>query len=255
MSKAEFNRRMPEEFWREVVDRVAAEAPDTLLLAEAFWLMEGYFVRTLGMHRVYNSAFMNMLRDEQNAEVPPRHQEHARVRPGDPQALRQLHEQPGREDRGRPVRRGRQVLRRRDGDGNACPGCRCSATARSRASPRSTAWSTGARTTTSSPTRPRPRHDARSFRCCTGASCSPRSTTSLSTTSSATAAGSTRMSSPTRTAAAASERWSSTTTSSARRRAGCGGRPLPAALGGGAGRRRRESRFLVLRDWRAGWNT
>jgi hypothetical protein len=41
--------------------------PDTLLLAEAFWLLEGYFVRTLGMHRVYNSAFMNMLRDEENA--------------------------------------------------------------------------------------------------------------------------------------------------------------------------------------------
>ncbi len=59
---------MPVEFWREVVDRVAAEVPDTLLLAEAFWLMEGYFVRTLGMHRVYNSAFMHMLRDEKNAE-------------------------------------------------------------------------------------------------------------------------------------------------------------------------------------------
>ena len=59
---------MPVEFWREVVDRVAAEVPDTLLLAEAFWMMEGYFVRTLGMHRVYNSAFMHMLRDEQNAE-------------------------------------------------------------------------------------------------------------------------------------------------------------------------------------------
>jgi hypothetical protein len=29
--------------------------------------MEGYFVRTLGMHRVYNSAFMHMLRDEDNA--------------------------------------------------------------------------------------------------------------------------------------------------------------------------------------------
>ena len=68
MTKAEFDARMPEEFWREVVDRVAAEAPDTLLLAEAFWLMEGYFVRTLGMHRVYNSAFMNMLRDEDNAK-------------------------------------------------------------------------------------------------------------------------------------------------------------------------------------------
>ena len=63
---AEFEARMPAEFWREVVDRVAAEVPDTLLLAEAFWLLEGYFVRTLGMHRVYNSAFMNMLRDEDN---------------------------------------------------------------------------------------------------------------------------------------------------------------------------------------------
>jgi len=68
MSKEEFNRVFPEEFWRQVVDRVAAEAPDTLLLAEAFWLMEGYFVRTLGMHRVYNSAFMNMLKMEDNAK-------------------------------------------------------------------------------------------------------------------------------------------------------------------------------------------
>lgn len=68
MNQAEFDRAMPHEFWREVVDRVAAEVPGTLLLAEAFWLMEGYFVRTLGMHRVYNSAFMNMLRDEDNAK-------------------------------------------------------------------------------------------------------------------------------------------------------------------------------------------
>jgi glycosidase len=68
MTKAQFDAAMPQEFWREVVDRVAAEAPDTLLLAEAFWLMEGYFVRTLGMHRVYNSAFMVLLRDEDNAK-------------------------------------------------------------------------------------------------------------------------------------------------------------------------------------------
>ncbi len=68
MTEAEFDAAMPQEFWREVVDRVAAEVPGTLLLAEAFWLMEGYFVRTLGMHRVYNSAFMNMLRDEENAK-------------------------------------------------------------------------------------------------------------------------------------------------------------------------------------------
>ncbi len=68
MTKAEFDAAMPNEFWREVVDRVQAEVPDTLLLAEAFWLMEGYFVRTLGMHRVYNSAFMNMLKMEENAK-------------------------------------------------------------------------------------------------------------------------------------------------------------------------------------------
>jgi glycosidase len=68
MSREAFLAHMPKEFWREVVDRVAAEVPDTLLLAEAFWLMEGYFVRTLGMHRVYNSAFMNMLKMEENAK-------------------------------------------------------------------------------------------------------------------------------------------------------------------------------------------
>jgi glycosidase len=68
MTKQQFDALMPEEFWREVVDRAAVEAPDTLLLAEAFWMLEGYFVRTLGMHRVYNSAFMNMIRDEENAK-------------------------------------------------------------------------------------------------------------------------------------------------------------------------------------------
>jgi glycosidase len=68
LTKEQFDQAMPSEFWREVVDRVASEVPDTLLLAEAFWLLEGYFVRTLGMHRVYNSAFMNMLRDEDNAK-------------------------------------------------------------------------------------------------------------------------------------------------------------------------------------------
>ncbi len=68
MTHAQFEAAIPNEFWREVVDRVAQEVPDTLLLAEAFWMMEGYFVRTLGMHRVYNSAFMNMLRDEKNQE-------------------------------------------------------------------------------------------------------------------------------------------------------------------------------------------
>ena len=68
LSKEGFDRVFPKEFWREVVDRIAQEVPDTLLLAEAFWMMEGFFVRTLGMHRVYNSAFMNMLRNEENSK-------------------------------------------------------------------------------------------------------------------------------------------------------------------------------------------
>ncbi len=68
MSGVDFDAAIPAEFWREVVERVAKEVPDTLLLAEAFWMMEGYFVRTLGMHRVYNSAFMNMLKMEENAK-------------------------------------------------------------------------------------------------------------------------------------------------------------------------------------------
>jgi len=67
LSRHDFDKAMPVEFWREVVDRVAREAPGTLLLAEAFWMLEGFFVRTLGMHRVYNSAFMHMLKAEDNA--------------------------------------------------------------------------------------------------------------------------------------------------------------------------------------------
>jgi glycosidase len=63
-----FQERIPEEFWRAVVDAVAERCPDTLLVAEAFWMMEGYFVKTLGMHRVYNSAFMNLLAAEDNAK-------------------------------------------------------------------------------------------------------------------------------------------------------------------------------------------
>lgn len=66
MSHEAFNQVFPEEFWREVVDRINSEMPHTLLLAEAFWLMEGYFVRSLGMHRVYNSAFMHMFMKEEN---------------------------------------------------------------------------------------------------------------------------------------------------------------------------------------------
>lgn len=66
MTKEQFDQLMPVEFWREVVDRINESMPNVLLLAEAFWLMESYFVRTLGMHRVYNSAFMHMMMKEEN---------------------------------------------------------------------------------------------------------------------------------------------------------------------------------------------
>lgn len=61
-----FETAMPEELWREATQRVAREAPETLLLAEGFWMMESYMVSALGLHRVYNSAFMHFLRDEDN---------------------------------------------------------------------------------------------------------------------------------------------------------------------------------------------
>jgi glycosidase len=66
LTQSQFDELFPVEFWREVVDRINSEMPETLLLAEAFWLMEGYFVRSLGMHRVYNSAFMHMMMKEEN---------------------------------------------------------------------------------------------------------------------------------------------------------------------------------------------
>ena len=36
LTAEQFNQYMPQEFWREVVERVSEEAPDTLLLAEGF---------------------------------------------------------------------------------------------------------------------------------------------------------------------------------------------------------------------------
>ncbi|MEN8152720.1 MAG: alpha-amylase family glycosyl hydrolase [Acidobacteriota bacterium] len=68
LTRSEFIKLFPNEFWIDVVDSIKRERPDTLLVAEAFWLMEPYFVRTLGMHRVYNSSFMNFLKNEENME-------------------------------------------------------------------------------------------------------------------------------------------------------------------------------------------
>ncbi len=66
MTDSEFDQLMPNEFWSEVIQKMSSEAPQTLLIAEAFWLMEKYFINEMGMHRVYNSAFMHQLREEKN---------------------------------------------------------------------------------------------------------------------------------------------------------------------------------------------
>lgn len=63
-SNEEFDARYgPIEFWQEVLIALNKTNPNALLLAEAFWLMEPYFINNIGMHKVYHSAFMNLLRD------------------------------------------------------------------------------------------------------------------------------------------------------------------------------------------------
>ncbi len=69
LTQAEFDALMPDEFWSEVLHDLSNEAPDTFIIAEAFWLMEKYFVQSLGMHAVYNSAFLNRLRSNENKQL------------------------------------------------------------------------------------------------------------------------------------------------------------------------------------------
>jgi hypothetical protein len=82
MSAAEFEAAMPREFWREVMEAAAERVPDALFMAEAFWMTEMFFVRELGMHRVYNSAFMRMLSAEKNGEYRAFLKEVVAVDPG-----------------------------------------------------------------------------------------------------------------------------------------------------------------------------
>ena len=160
-----------------------AEAPDTLLLAEAFWLMEGYFVRTLGMHRVYNSAFMNMMRDEKNAEYRAGHQEHARVRPEILKRYVNFMNNPDEKTAVDQFGKGDKYFGVCDGAGDDARAADVRARPDRGLSPSATAWSTAAPTGTRRPTRGwSPDTSARSSRCCTSASSSPRSRTSRCTT-------------------------------------------------------------------------
>ena len=153
MSRHDFDKAMPVEFWREVVDRVAREAPGTLLLAEAFWMLEGFFVRTLGMHRVVQQRLHAHAEGGGQCRLPPDHPQHPRVRPRGAQAVRELHEQPGRADRHRAVRRRGQVFRRLHAHGHHAGPAHVRARPAGRACGRNTAWSSAARTGTRPPTR------------------------------------------------------------------------------------------------------
>ena len=62
------------------------------------------------MHRVYNSAFMNMLRDGETEKFRGLIQETLQFDPGILKRLCQLHEQSGRAFGRRAVRRRRQVF-------------------------------------------------------------------------------------------------------------------------------------------------
>lgn len=70
---------MPE-FWSELTEIFRQRSPGTLLIAEAFWLTENYFIKTIGMHRVYNSAFMHFLAEEKNAEFSAFMTDHLQAR-------------------------------------------------------------------------------------------------------------------------------------------------------------------------------
>ena len=185
MSQADFDRAMPHEFWREVVDRVAAEVPGTLLLAEAFWLMEGYFVRTLGMHRVYNSAFMIMLRDEDNAKYRSVIKNTLEFDPDIMKRYVNFMSNPDERTAIDQFGKGDKYFGVAVDDVHAARACPCSATARSRDSPKSTAWSIAGRAMRRIPiTGWLSGTTARLRRCSSGAGCLPRAATSCSTISS-----------------------------------------------------------------------
>ncbi|MDY7093978.1 MAG: MerR family transcriptional regulator [Acidobacteriota bacterium] len=66
LTEAQLEQAMPRELWLEAMERLQEEAPDTLLVAEGFWLMEAYLARNLGLHRVYHSSFMHHLLEGDN---------------------------------------------------------------------------------------------------------------------------------------------------------------------------------------------
>jgi len=63
-----FNKKMPNEFWLELTNEIKKSNKEIFLFAETYWMTEWYFIKELGMNRVYNSAFMHMLLAERTNE-------------------------------------------------------------------------------------------------------------------------------------------------------------------------------------------
>ena len=171
------------------------------------------------MHRVYNSAFMHMLRDEDNAGYRKVIRDTLEFDPGDPRALRELPDEPRRGDRDRAVRDRRQVLRggdaardaARPADDRPRPGRGLHREVRDgvpAGPPRRGSRTAGSSSTSSGEIVPLLR-ERRRF---AGLGRLPPVRRRRPT-----AARSSRTSSPTRTGAARTARWSSTTTGSRRR--------------------------------------
>jgi len=83
----DFDKKMPNEFWKELTDEIKKSKFDLLLFAETYWMTEWYFIKELGMNRVYNSAFMDMLLAEKNENY---HQMVKDILNDNPQILRKL---------------------------------------------------------------------------------------------------------------------------------------------------------------------
>jgi len=83
----DFNKKFPKEFWKELTDEIKKSKSGILLFAETYWMTEWYFIKELGMNRVYNSAFMNMLLQEKNEDY---HQIVKNILNDNPEILKRL---------------------------------------------------------------------------------------------------------------------------------------------------------------------
>ena len=136
------------------------EAPGTLLLAEAFWLLEGYFVRTLGMPASTTRRSCTCSATRTTPATARSSRDTLEFDPGGARAIRELPDQPGRAAGGRAARNGRQGRSRRRRCSRRCRACRCSDTARSKVAGAATGRSSGARAGTNRSMGPQ----SRSFR-------------------------------------------------------------------------------------------